>query len=292
MALKKPTTFEEQLNLIEMRGCKVDDESLALDFLHRINYYRLTAYFLPFKNSNGTYKIGTTFTKITRIYDFDQKMRSLLFGVIEEIELMLRTRLSYHHAHEYGSLGYKDKDNFRERYNSNDLEKHIALAIKNNSKKPFVEHHVENYRGEFPIWVMVELFTMGELSRFYSNMKMADRKVIAKDVFSSYPKNVSSWLMCLTYLRNFCAHYVRLYYCNFPAIAVTPKGFEYKLGKKLFDYILVLKFLYPDNRKWNDKFCTHIEALVEEYADDINLEHIGFPEQWKELFRWKIKITK
>ena len=291
MILKEPTTFEEQLNLIEARGCEVDDEALALDFLRRVNYYRLTAYFLPFKNSDGTYKKGTTFTKIIRIYHFDQRLRRLLFGVIEEIELMLRTRLSYHHAHKYGNIGYKNKCNFRESYNSGDLEKHISIAIRNNAKKPFVEHHVKKYNGEFPIWVIVELFTMGELSRFYSNMKMEDRKIIATDVFASYPKNISSWLLCLTYLRNFCAHYVRLYYCNFPAIPVTPKGSEYKLGKNLFDYILVLKFLYHNGLKWNYEFFTELEALIEEYTDEIDLKHIGFPAHWKELLEWEIKIT-
>ena len=32
--------------------------------------------------------------------------------IIEEIELMLRTQLSYYHAHKYGPLGYKNKNNF------------------------------------------------------------------------------------------------------------------------------------------------------------------------------------
>jgi abortive infection bacteriophage resistance protein len=39
--LKKPTTFEEQLNILKDRNLQIEDEQQALDILSRINYYRL-----------------------------------------------------------------------------------------------------------------------------------------------------------------------------------------------------------------------------------------------------------
>jgi abortive infection bacteriophage resistance protein len=99
MDVKKPTTYEAQLKKIESRGCIVPNEKRAIEILHRINYYRLTAYFLPFKRTDDTYKYGTNFDTVCNLYIFDRKMRNMLAPMIEEIELMLRTQLSYYHAH-------------------------------------------------------------------------------------------------------------------------------------------------------------------------------------------------
>lgn len=280
MDVKEPKSFEYQLNKLVERGCIVADKNHALMVIKQVNYYRLTAYFLPFKNPDGTYKEGTTFNNVFRIYEFDRKLRTLLFSIVEEIELMLRTQLSYYYSHKYGALGYLDPLNFNARHNHERFTEHIKKSISNNQKQPFVKHHIDKYNGLFPAWVIVELFTMGELSLFYSDMILADKKIIAKELFNSTASNVSSWLRCLTDLRNYCAHYSRLYYSTFPAIPPTPKGFSYTLSKRIFDYILVLKFLYFDPVKWNNIYIPKISLLIEEYSDCINLTHIGFPDNW------------
>lgn len=285
MDVKEPKSFEEQLDKIINRGCLVVDKVHALNVIEHVNYYRLTAYFLPFRKSDGTFVDGTTFNNVFRIYEFDRKLRTLLFSVIEEIELMLRTQFSYYHSHKYGSLGYLDENNFASRHNHDNFIEHINKSIENNKTQAFVKHHIDNYNSNFPLWVIVELFTMGELSFFYSDMHTADKKVIAKDLFNSTHSNVSSWLRCLTDLRNYCAHYSRLYYNFFPAIPPTPKGFSYTLNKRIFDYILVLKFLYFDSVNWNNIFVTKLKTLIDEYSDCISLSHIGFPEDWENVIK-------
>ena len=62
MEVKPPSTFKEQLNKLHERGCLINDDYFAEEILHQINYYRLTAYFLPFKQDDGKYQplIGTT----------------------------------------------------------------------------------------------------------------------------------------------------------------------------------------------------------------------------------------
>lgn len=282
MDIKKPTTFDEQINIIENRGCIIDDKTFAKDVLSRVNYYRLTAYFLPFKNVDGNYKAGTKFETIYQIHEFDRKLRHLLFPVIEEIELMLRTQLSYYHVHTYGALGYLNKDNFNAKHNHTRFKEHIEKSINNNKHQLFVSHHINNYGGSFPLWAVIELFTMGELSIFFSDMHTKDKKKISKLFHSSYA-NVSSWLLCLTNLRNYCAHYSRLYYSNLRSIPATPSGYKYTLGKTLFDYILMLKFLYIKKEQWITTIVTPLAALVEQYEEYINLRHIGFTDDWNEL---------
>ncbi len=61
-----------------------------------------------------------------------------------------------------------------------------------------------------------------------------------------------------------------------------PNNYDYVADRKLFSQILMLKFLYPDNKRWNSKFVYVLNTLIEEYKDDIFFNHIGFPEDWRE----------
>lgn len=283
MDVKEPISFDEQLAKIEERGCFVSDKAFAKRKLQQINYYRLTAYFLPFKNADGTYKDETSFNNVFRIYEFDRKMRCLIFSTIEEIELMLRTQLAYYHATKYGALGYLNPENFNNMHNAEIFEKRLQEKVEHNKEQFFVKHHVEKYNSQFPLWVIIELFTFGDLSFFYSDMVRTDKKYLAKTLFNTSDRNVSSWLLCLTHLRNYCAHYSRLYFNSFGTVPATPKDFSYKLNDKLFDYILTVKFLYPDHERWTHLFLVDLENLIEEYSDVINMQHIGFPDNWKKL---------
>lgn len=283
ITIKKPTTFDEQLEKIKERGCVVGDEISAKLILQRINYYRFSAYFLPFTNNRGTYHKDTTFSKVYRTYEFDGKLRGILFPIIEQIELYLRTQLSYFHAHKYGALGYMDEKIYNNFHDHEKFLKHRQELIEKSSSQPFVSHHIENYDSNFPIWVLIELFTTNDLSIFYADLQKADQKVIAKNCFGTIPSKLISWLHCLTILRNYCAHYSRLYYTLFSAQPHTPDGFSYDLFKQVFDYILVLKFLYPTPERWRETLVTPLSVLIEEYSDCINLKHIGFPENWKEI---------
>ena len=47
--LKKPTTYQEQLDILKSRGIIIDDPNQCIAVLETVNYYRFTAYFLPFK---------------------------------------------------------------------------------------------------------------------------------------------------------------------------------------------------------------------------------------------------
>ena len=192
--LKKPTTYDEQIELLRKRGVFISDEAFCKQKLAEINYYRLTAYFLPFRNSDGTYKEGTSFHTVYRIYEFDRKLRGVLFSAVEDVEIYLRAELSYFHAHKYGTEGYKDPTNFSARHNAEKFSENLQREITNNQKALFVKHHIENYEGRFPIWVAVELFTFGMLSCFYDDMITQDKKAVADELYHTTPKNMASWL--------------------------------------------------------------------------------------------------
>jgi abortive infection bacteriophage resistance protein len=279
--LKAATTYDEQLAILKKRGTIIVDETFCKQKLEEINYYRFTAYFLPFRNADGTYKEGTSFHTVYRLYEFDRKLRGVLFSAVEEVEIYLRAKFAYFHAHKYGPEGYLLPENFSPKHNAEKFRENIDREIQNNRKALFVKHHIENYNGKFPVWVIIELFTFGMLSRFYEDLTTADKKEIASILYGTTPKNLISWLRCATDLRNICAHYGRLYYRIFPA---SPAGVAISetAKRRLWGTTLALKSLYPNRNKWNSEVLPALEALFEEYHGDINLYHLAFPQDWKD----------
>jgi abortive infection bacteriophage resistance protein len=56
------------------------------------------------------FKENVTFKHIYRLYEFDKKLRQLLIGVLESMEIAFRTHIAYDLAH-IGSLGYEKSEN-------------------------------------------------------------------------------------------------------------------------------------------------------------------------------------
>lgn len=273
--VKKHITYAEQIEKLRSRGCIICDDAACKTVLENTGYYRLSAYFLPFKKDDDNYSEGLTFERVYHIYEFDRKLRNLLFAAIEVIEVSLRARLAYFHSEKYGPLGYLDTTSFNDKHNAEKFKTNIDREIENNNKVLFVRHHIERYDGKFPLWVICELFTFGMLSYFYNDLTTADKKRFAGAKYN----DMVSWLRCCTDLRNICAHYGRLYYRSFSAM---PTGFNISAAarRRLWGAMLSVKALYPYEKKWNTEFMPAIEALFEEYKDDIDLYHLAFPEDW------------
>jgi len=268
--------------ILKSRNIIINDDDFCLHVLSQLNYYRLTAYFIPFKLADDKYK-EVKFEKIYNIYEFDRRLRSILLAILEEVELLLRTKFAYYHAHKYGSLGYLDKSHFNLKHRHDQFLDEFNKLVDKNKDNLFVKHHIEYKSGEFPLWVAVELFPFGMLSRFYADMFPCDKKLIAKQDFNIGYKQLESWLLCISTLRNRCAHYMRLYYYNFSKWPNVSKGMPFRFSNKIFDYIYIMKFFCLDKQKWNDRYLIDLKALIEQYEQDIELDHIGFPDNWEHL---------
>ena len=128
--MKLPKTYEEQVEIIKKKGFVVDDDKVCESFLKQANYYRLSAYFLPFRKADGTYFENINFNRIKRIYDFDGRIRNLIFECIEKIELYIRTQLAYYCGHTYGALGYLNPDIYNESIMMKNLRDYLTFVLK------------------------------------------------------------------------------------------------------------------------------------------------------------------
>lgn len=268
------------MTILKEHGCIVDNEAFCLEKLKNIGYYRLSAYFLTFKDNTGRFAQGTTFETIVHIYEFDGKLRRLLSLALEDIEIFFKATLSQFHADKYGTLGYLDAKNFSARHNKVKFNNELNRIIKNNEKVLFVKHHLDKYGGYFPLWVASQLFTFGMLSYFYADMTTHDQKLYSSTTLNLNNKNLQSWLQCCAVMRNICAHYGKLYFRVFTTI---PAGFNHlhtDTKTRLWGVMLVLKELYPSTDKWNAEILSPLKKLFKEYSNDINLYHLAFPQDW------------
>lgn len=283
--VKPPKTYKEQIEIYKSRNLYIEDSEYAEKKLHRVNYYRLSAYGLTMKDPviKNQYIQGASFKKMLSLYEFDRRLRLLLLGVLETIEIALRTHISYEVAHKFGPLGYKDKENFiNEKFHQESMEELSSLINKSRKGELFIQHHFKKYDGVIPIWAVIEVTSFGYLSKLYRNLNEDVKKHIAKVYYNVPYYYLESWFQTLSNVRNVCAHYGRLYNKK---LTFIPKLF--KKERQEFDNWHIFAAVYIIQRLLNktegNRFITDLEALISEYEEYIDFFHIGFPLNWKEL---------
>jgi len=190
-------------------------------------------------------RIYVTFEQIVELYLFNANFRQLIFPEIEKVEI-------------------------------ND-------EIKRNSKAPFVRNFRENYvGGQLPIYALVEVFSFGTLSKFFKNMTNMDKKSIASTFGVGYTY-FESWLESISYVRNICAHYGRIYNAKLSKTPILYKEYSSAgIGNnRIFGVLLCLKYLLKKDEHWK-LFVERIELLFEKY-ENVSIKTMGFPDNWKAL---------
>ncbi len=272
---KLPATVEEQIDKLRERGCIVEDEEFAKETLTDINYFRLAHYFSLFLEENGKYREETKFRQVMRVYDFDRRLRNLLIEVLEEIEITLRAHCSNYHAIKYGATGYLNADTFSHVHKHPAFLSRIQRLIDSNRDSEMVQHYLKKHGGEFPLWVIMELFSFGAVNLFYSDLKPQDKMEISKAYYGLSSGTLELKLRMMSDLRNHCAHYHRLYDWEMADL--------HSAEGSVFEYILIMKEIYRRPRKWREGFLKQFRRLYYDYKDIVELSMLGFPENWLEM---------
>lgn len=285
--LKKHTSIQEQIALMESRGLIVTDKQAAAAVLQNVNYYRLSGYLHDFKQPDSdVYVEGLTWERLKKIYDFDRRLTRLLMYALEDIEETLKTRLSYAvtSRHPDDPLIYLRPTIYRGYETYLKFQGYFYEEVDANRKLPFVKHHVDTYGGQLPMWVAVELFTMGNLHAVYDNLNTPYQKAIAK-AYNTGPIQLSNWIKNLTYTRNHLAHYMRIYNFNFGRTPMKCRQHPRysKSTNMIFDQLYVIACMYSDPAEWNHYVVLSLKSILEEYSGDIQLDSLGFPDDWEDV---------
>lgn len=115
-------------------------------------------------------------------------------------------------------------------------------------------------------------------------MHSKDKKAIAKTFGVGYTY-FESWLESISYVRNICAHYGRLYNAKMSKTPMLYKEYaQIGIGNnRIYGVLLCMKHLLKSDTHWN-LFVDKIEMLFEKY-ESVRIETMGFPEDWKEILQ-------
>lgn len=109
-----------------------------------------------------------------------------------------------------------------------------------------------------------------------------DKKAVAKSFGVGYTY-FESWLESISYVRNICAHYGRLYNAKLSKRPMLYKEYTQAgiWNTRIFGVLLCLKHLLKNDYHWNI-FVDTIELLFEKY-ESVQIDTMGFPTNWKNL---------
>lgn len=295
----KPLTFEEQAMLLENRGMIIDDKKRAIEKLENIGYYKLKEFAYPLskviKNENND-KIrvydNVNFNDVITRYYQDKNLRLALLHAIEKIEVSLKTRISYVLGESYGAFGYLcfskwcNKEEYCKHYlnyQQNRFKKELSNKIKHSRSLDLKEKNNLNYDGYPSIWLMVDVLMFGDIVHLLTLMSRKNLNKIST-YYNCSNKELLSWLKCLNFIRNICAHnsnIVDIKLTTSPVVNDEWKGdiFRFKDGNYSNRLAIVLFIINHFIRHINSKYQIYkvpesIKKIVGK--DEERIQQLGF----------------
>ena len=219
---KPPLTYIDQVALLQSRGLIVKSTIDAVKFLQHVNYYRFSAYCIPFQKIRDVFLPGATFEKIVELYRLDEELRNALLTLLSPIEIFLRTRIVYELSHGWGTFAHYDPALFRDKSKHAEWIASLEEEVKR-GKETFLEHYKDKYNGfpRLPLWMACEIMSMGSLSLLYSNLLPDPQRRICS-ILGIRHHVIVNWMHVITYLRNTCAHHGRLWNREFAIRPLIP----------------------------------------------------------------------
>lgn len=248
-----------------------------------IGYYRLSAYWFPYKvtSSDGKamFQKGTSFDEIMRTYEFDRRLRLLMFEAVARIEVFLRSRLAYFAVQEDGVFGYPDSAKSK-------LSREYSAAKKS---EQYIKHFADTYGDNHnlpPYWMMVECVTMGTLELLFSKVSPSTRTAVASELGVKVPV-FKNWLSVLRVTRNACCHHSRVWNRKWGVSPKIPNAWNWCgiSNGRTFAVLSVIYHLLVRIDNATDSWRAELEKLLEEFQD-IDLEKIGAPSNWRDVTPW------
>lgn len=284
MKYEKPwKSIDEQAKLLtDGKGLVCADRASLERALLEIGYYRLSAYWFPYKilgeDGRTRFRDNTTLEMILRSYEFDRRLRLLMFDAIGKIEIYLRSRLAYLASQEYGEFGYPEAALPR-------LKKEYSAAKRN---EQYIKHFVTKYGDSHelpPYWMMTECLTMGAIELLYTNASSKTRSIIASELGVKV-RVLRSWISVLRAARNACCHHSRVWNRTWGVKPVIPNAWKGFKGPNDKTYAVLSVLAYMLERTCGStQWTIDLDKLLSEFKD-IPACRLGFFDGWKETDPW------
>ena len=291
---KQLISFTDQITLLKQRGMVLGNETKALHLLQNISYYRLSGYWYPLlaDKQRHIFKPGSTFEAAYNIYKFDSELRKLIIAELEKIEVAVRTQTAYILSTQYHAHWFEDSSLF-----SNPV-RHTKVLAKieeeyNRSDEEFITAFKAKYSDHFPpSWLTMEIASFGTLSILYGNLQPGRAKRSIAAYFGLPDTVFASWLHCIVYVRNICAHHSRLWNRILsirPLMPRSPRNTFIALpasGTQQMYFVLSMIIYLLNTVNPNHSFISRFKELLNRYPS-IDVRAMGFPINWENEKLWE-----
>lgn len=295
---QKPSlSLQEQLDQLQQRGMQVDDIQQAKSLLSSISYYRMSAYWYPFrlkenKKVLSEFEEGTNLNQAIFLYEFDRNLRLLIIDAVERVEITLRTRVVNELTHKYGPFAHANPSNFHPKFNHRKWLSDVTKEVERSSDE-FISHYKNKYDGFpiVPLWVTTEVMSLGKLSFMSMGLEHEDKRLVANH-FNLHPKRLVDWMHVITYVRNACAHHSRLWNRELAIRPDNTRDPEWlppvtPRNDRIFYILLMLRHLMRSSGNGAD-WKVKIEELINTLEHDQHaMRMMGIPKDWKGHPIWK-----
>lgn len=240
------------------------------------------------------FKPGSTFEAAYNIYKFDSELRKLIIAELEKIEVAVRTQAAYTLSSQYHAHWFEDSSLF------SDPVRHTKILTKieeeyNRSDEEFITAFKAKYSDHFPpSWMTMEIASFGTLSILYGNLRPGRAKRSIAAYFGLADTVFASWLHCIVYVRNICAHHGRLWNRALsirPLMPRSPRNTFITLptsGTQQTYFVLSMIIYLLNTVNPNHSFVPRFKELLNHYPS-IDVRAMGFPADWENEKLWKEK---
>ena len=298
-------TYDDLLIFLQNeKNLVIEDTDYAKHILAKTSYFSLiTGYKDTFKNpTTGKYMDGTTFEDIYHLYKFDNELRSIFLKYMLIAERSVKSSLAYHFSATYGEnqREYLSLSHYMPtasmQHGIQKLLRVFYYQLSHKNEHDYINHYKAKHHN-VPLWIMVQVLTIGQLSHMFDYLKASVPIKVCNDFQQIGRKDMHSFLSIMTKHRNVCAHGERFFnYVTKDSITDTlihrklripQKDGRYQMGKNdIFSEVIILKYLL-DGEDFRSFYYELKHRLKYHAPGEGILALMGFPENWTSIIRLK-----
>ena len=303
-----PLDIDEQVLLMK-KYVSFDSDTRIKKRLEYTGFFRLRRYGMFLLSKSNYLKRKPTEDMLYDLYDFDERLRLILFAYCKKAEIQLKTYMTvglsnrenthFFYLNESSYTATKGNNDKLTKQKNQRLFDGFLKDIRNNEKRirtdtaryPEIKEMRPKDKSEndkLPAEVYFYYIDLGDICPIYSYLRGDLRKEVLKYGYTrkNYGKETTkqfdTWLEATRNLRNFCAHHLMLSGKN--SCVILPEfGEDYIIASKtdLFSRLYALKKILP--KHFSDALKKDLKRLVENC--DVDVFGLGIlPRDWEEKY--------
>lgn len=226
------------------------------------------------------------------LYNFDKRLRLLIFNEIEKIEIALRCKIVNVGCEMTGdSFWMTNVENFIDPVRFSKTLTLIESEL-HRSREDFILHFFDTYSNPYPpAWILSEVLPFGIVTGIFRNIRSKKMKKMISQAFDLQIAPFESWLTVITLARNSCCHHARVWNKQNSIKPMTPNRMNRRwillpTDKQRIYYDLCIIKYFVDIIDPDNDMSIRLRLLLSEFPE-VDVAAMGFPDGWQQEPLWQ-----